>query len=348
MITSVYFQNFRCFTSVQLDNLAELNLFSGAQSSGKTTILESIFLLLRGKSFRPCRRSHLLGNKSFPAQITVHMEDSIKITHLFTSQQRSHLVNDYSDSQIHTVAKYPVFYCSKKIDYFTSTFRHRRNILFSFLYYIYPRFHSLWKEYEKVHANRMLLTKQILSGSSPSIIIPWNLHLIRLLSEFIPLFSELNKNVSPLFKQICANLLPDKNLEINFSAGFSPDYLHKIEGMPDFISTTYDGPHKSAFLLVSNSLENAVASLSDSELFICSIILVYCVIPFFAKPLSSTVLIDDLDPQLFAPYQQLLDFHKNILSVSLASDVQSFVTSSSIQDQNFSSPRLQMFHVEHL
>src|SRR6187402_3123072 len=45
-------QNLRCIESAQLNFSPELNLIAGANGAGKTSILEAIFLLGRGRSFR--------------------------------------------------------------------------------------------------------------------------------------------------------------------------------------------------------------------------------------------------------------------------------------------------------
>src|SRR6476659_4502672 len=44
--------NLRCIESAALDFSPELNLIAGENGAGKTSILEAIFLLGRGRSFR--------------------------------------------------------------------------------------------------------------------------------------------------------------------------------------------------------------------------------------------------------------------------------------------------------
>jgi hypothetical protein len=45
MISKLEIQNFRLFTDFQIDNLARVNLFVGLNNSGKSTLLEAIYLL---------------------------------------------------------------------------------------------------------------------------------------------------------------------------------------------------------------------------------------------------------------------------------------------------------------
>ena len=46
MIKSLKFENFRCFQNFKLDNLGPITLISGRNNSGKTTVLEGIYLIL--------------------------------------------------------------------------------------------------------------------------------------------------------------------------------------------------------------------------------------------------------------------------------------------------------------
>ena len=48
MLESVRIRNFRVFRDLDLDSLARVNLFAGLNNSGKTTLLEALFLLSGG------------------------------------------------------------------------------------------------------------------------------------------------------------------------------------------------------------------------------------------------------------------------------------------------------------
>ena len=52
--------DFRCLEHAELEPSAGLNLIVGANASGKTSLLEAIFVLGRGRSFRTARRARLV------------------------------------------------------------------------------------------------------------------------------------------------------------------------------------------------------------------------------------------------------------------------------------------------
>src|SRR5471032_905260 len=52
--------DFRCLQSVDLQLDPEFTLISGANASGKTSLLEAIYMLGRGRSFRTRRLEHVI------------------------------------------------------------------------------------------------------------------------------------------------------------------------------------------------------------------------------------------------------------------------------------------------
>ncbi|MFI4921023.1 MAG: AAA family ATPase, partial [Gammaproteobacteria bacterium] len=60
-------RDFRCFPSVELDLSPRANLIHGDNASGKTSLLEAVFFLSRGRSFRTSKADNLVrhGEESF-------------------------------------------------------------------------------------------------------------------------------------------------------------------------------------------------------------------------------------------------------------------------------------------
>lgn len=62
MLHDLTIQNYRCFENLQMDSLTRVNLFVGNNSSGKTSLLEAIYLLAnfdRSKAFFEILENHL-------------------------------------------------------------------------------------------------------------------------------------------------------------------------------------------------------------------------------------------------------------------------------------------------
>lgn len=88
---SFHAERFRCLAHVELELDTGANLFIGANASGKTSLLEAVFFLSRGRSFRSRRRESLIahGEESFlltgkalgaPAPVPLGVRGSRKAT----------------------------------------------------------------------------------------------------------------------------------------------------------------------------------------------------------------------------------------------------------------------------
>ena len=57
-------RDFRCFESVELDLSPRANLIHGDNASGKTSLLEALFFLSRGRSFRTSKAENLVRHEA--------------------------------------------------------------------------------------------------------------------------------------------------------------------------------------------------------------------------------------------------------------------------------------------
>ena len=60
MLTAIDIENFRCIRSAQLELDPQATGIVGENGSGKTSLLESIYFLAHGRSFRTNQREKLL------------------------------------------------------------------------------------------------------------------------------------------------------------------------------------------------------------------------------------------------------------------------------------------------
>src|SRR5436190_9817144 len=69
-------ENLRCIESAVLDFAPELNLIAGENGAGKTSVLEAIFLLGRGRSFRTRNSEKLIRHGSEALTVFGRTDDS--------------------------------------------------------------------------------------------------------------------------------------------------------------------------------------------------------------------------------------------------------------------------------
>ena len=89
MIKNIKLSAFRCFDSVELDFSKGINFFYGVNGSGKTSILESIFLCGNAKSFKTSKGDSLIkvGKDHFTIQASLFEANKL-ITLTKSSQNR--------------------------------------------------------------------------------------------------------------------------------------------------------------------------------------------------------------------------------------------------------------------
>src|SRR5579859_6918416 len=59
-VSRLTLRDFRCFASLELDPAPRTNLILGDNASGKTSLLEAIFFLSRGRSFRTSKADNVV------------------------------------------------------------------------------------------------------------------------------------------------------------------------------------------------------------------------------------------------------------------------------------------------
>jgi len=74
-LKSLELSGFRCFEHAELRPSAGINLVTGKNASGKTSLLEAIFLLGRGRSFRAARREKMIREGSDQLRVVGQADD---------------------------------------------------------------------------------------------------------------------------------------------------------------------------------------------------------------------------------------------------------------------------------
>ena len=82
LITEIKLENFRSYEFLELPLESGINLIYGSNGSGKSTIIESIYYALSGKSFRTTETNNLIRekHKQLQALIVFHDGKTVKVT----------------------------------------------------------------------------------------------------------------------------------------------------------------------------------------------------------------------------------------------------------------------------
>lgn len=226
MIERLQISHLRNLTQVQLAPKA-CNIFIGANGSGKTSCLEAIFLLSRGKSFRHHQPKRYIEHHQSSVTVFANLVDgtSIAIQKQLdaTTTLRFNHANVYNQSVL--TAKLPTLLIDpSSMEMLEQGSSQRRQLLDWLVFHMKPSFHPQWLAYQRLlkQRNQLLKHPKPLSSAQLSELRSWDSGL----SNHAALIDHYRRQVfeawQPYFQDSMAKLLPSyaNQLTLSYSSGF--------------------------------------------------------------------------------------------------------------------------------
>ncbi len=346
-------RNARNLSAVSLTLSPKFNIISGNNGSGKTSLLESIYLLSCGKSFRTHRFS------SIPMQGSLWMGVYAKLS---SDQQRSIAVGlEYRDGKnifkadgqrlkkASELANYlPVVAIHQESQrVFTQSPKYRRAFLDWGVFHVERDFLSAWQNFNRSLKQRNAALSQ--RGGRLSSVDHWNIalsqnatlidfHRSHYLSRFMTLFNQ------------CANqlLLLDGEITVDYRRGWSDkeEYLAVLRSSlarDQVMGYTQKGPHRADIVFKVNGVAlHEYVSRGQQKLLVCSLYIAQAMLYSQIVGRGSIFIIDDISAELDSQHIS------NLMNLLNDLDTQVFVTTPAdalLGGDLF--PMTKTFHVEH-
>ena len=348
--------NFRCFESLELSLSPGVNFFYGSNGSGKTSLLEAIYLFSSGKSFKSTNLAALIkhNNNKFSLRGYDGTKGDVIEINKFIDKPINVVLNNKKIASNKLLKKFP---CTP-IHNTTFSFANaspdfRRKLLDRSAAICGEQFLTNWFGYYRVLKQR----NSMLKNNRISDIYAWNKQLIyygNSLTELRYLFFEKTlNNFRIILNSIGATNVFDflKHIEISFFQGWEKNHT-LLNILEDNIyndkrrKTTLFGPHKSDIKFFINNID-AKQILSRGEQKFFSILWSCAQNEVLKKEynIDPVLIIDDikseLDERVFDLLIKILQHSKNQIIFSCIDDT----FSSKIAD---SLNQFKMFHVEQL
>ena len=158
-------RDFRCFASLELDPAPRANLILGDNASGKTSLLEAIFFLSRGRSFRTAKADNLVRQGAEGFLISALSNDGAGTVPLGLARQGAALEARIGGAPAQSLAdlteRLPVqLLDSGSHQLIEGGPRHRRQFLDWGVFHVEPGFLPTWRRYQRALKQRGALLRQ--------------------------------------------------------------------------------------------------------------------------------------------------------------------------------------------
>lgn len=216
-IKSLSISNLRCFDHIRFKPGTRINLITGLSGSGKTSILEAIYLLCRGRSFRTNQvdrlqninnsngklyvYADLISPSGLPHSIKFNFNPNISI--LIDAKpidKLSSLVNFVPSQVISTAGIFSFFSCRKE----------RLSIIDWLLFHVKPDFHLCVHRYSRILKQR----NEALKIGNSRLIQSFK-------DEFIYFSEKIDNDRNDITEQISSTLSTDIKLIIKYYSGWN-------------------------------------------------------------------------------------------------------------------------------
>ena len=340
-------ENFRLFESVELNFDRNHNLVFGDNGSGKTSILEAVSYLGRGRSFRNSKAADIVRWGSDDMLVYGKVENKAQYTSIGVMNGKrgfeSSINGDHGLGKAGLARALPLQVIDPNShNLISGSPEERRRYIDWILFHVEPKYIEIWRKYKRTLKQRNAALKNI---SDKNEIEYWN----KALSEYGEKINQMREDTFMIIEPAItenANDLIGSGVSLVFEKGWSKDKSLldslnlNLKRDIQYKSTT-SGPHRADIRV---TLETGTAkdfiSRGQQKLLACALITasVETVQMYNDKPLL--LLVDD-------PIAEL-DRHSTRKLMKKISQLDSQVIATSIDPEEYLfEGELKMFHVEH-
>ncbi len=300
-------ENLRIIEHLELSLAENATIFCGENGVGKTSILEAIDFLSRGRSFRSRRLAPLLrigserltvSGKVIEGEHTTHLgiQKSAEETILHCNQQKVESISNHA-SYLPVVCMHPDSH-----QLIQGGAQYRRNYLDWSAFHVKHEFLQEWRRYSKCLRQRNYTLRHGAKQSKE--LAGWTQEL-RVIGEKIDLArSEIFEEVKLIFQQYTRNLVPECKVSLRYLRGW-PSNLSLAEALERARQqelqnkTTHCGPHRADIKISLNEQDAALAaSRGQQKLIVASLLLAQIDHAQQHSNRKCVVLLDDIRAEL--------------------------------------------------
>jgi DNA replication and repair protein RecF len=252
MLAAVDIENFRCIRSASLELHPEGTGIVGANASGKTTLLEAIYFLGHGRSFRSNNRDQLIGPGSdrlrVVGQARTQLDRSVVVGAEFGHGRTTARIDGSRASSLSEIASVlPIGVIDPSVHRLIEEGSVRRRRLLDWgVFHVEHGFMIPWRRYQRALVQRNAVLRKDNTSEATRV---WENELVVAGGEVDSMRAHYWGKLAPHFEQLAGQLL-DVSATADYRRGWAADQdlsesLAQSRGRDNKLRTTTVGPHRA-------------------------------------------------------------------------------------------------------
>lgn len=304
---------FRNLAELDLEFSPRFNFIYGPNGSGKSSLLEAIYFLSLGRSFRSSLASRAIQYEaeSFNlfSVITGQWPTTLGLEKIRQGKTKIKIGNNIN-SVSELVKLLPLQFINPNSYHLLSGGpKARRQFIDWGVFHVEPQFFRVWQRFQQVLKQRNAALQQQIPSNQIKI---WDLELIGAANELTIMRDKYIQKLTPLINELVSKVLTLQGLNINFYQGwdqklsFSSILTNSIDR--DYkLAYTQFGPHRADLLIKLNgNPAHEVLSRGEQKLLTCALQLAQGILLKNITAKSCIYLFDDLFAELDPGKQKIL------------------------------------------
>ena len=339
-------ENFRCLAAVDVALDARYNLFVGPNASGKTSLLEALFLLGRGRSFRTRGLSKLVRQGETGFRVVGWVESGGLTTVLGIGGTRQsadiRIGGQAASGAAELATHFPPLTIDPEIHKLLEDGPHRRRRFLDWgVFHVEPTFMDTWQRYHRALRQRNAALKP---GLDPRAARVWEPELVATGERLTQIRRDYLEILGPVLADFGSRLLGEE-VSVALQPGWTGEEPFRAALERSFerdsrYGATHVGPHRAdVSVRVASYLAKERVSRGQQKLLAAALTLAQLAVQEGRRPGRNALLLDDPAAELDAAnLGRLLDVVRSL-------PVQLFVTALQPDLPGLGAPG-RVFHVE--